>query len=276
MNQFTDPSYLRSEQYHDSGNLGARIQLHNDFTVLDYDFHRWLFDLLLAAFPPGSRILELGCGRGDLWQKNIDRIPTSWHITLSDFSSGMLADARKFIGDCNCHINYDIVDIQNIPYRDELFDGVIANFMLYHVPDREKAIGELRRVLKPEGSLHAVTLGDKHMHELRELIHGEAEPRNYLFGLENGEEQLKTSFNEVTMIPYNAHLEVTELAPLMEYIQSKSDATEIPQETINAIQKRARDKLASEGVIHISKHTGLFIARGYSPAWEHKRQQSAD
>ena len=73
MSNFTDPDYLRSTQYKDSSNLGARIQLHERFTTTNVDLHRWMVDLMQASFPSDARILEIGCGRGNLWWKNADR-----------------------------------------------------------------------------------------------------------------------------------------------------------------------------------------------------------
>ena len=48
-------------------------------------------------------------------------------------------------------VKAELIDIQQIPYPDGSFDTAIANFMLYHVPDLPRAIGEVRRVLRPGG-----------------------------------------------------------------------------------------------------------------------------
>ena len=42
---------------------------------------------------------------------------------------------------------FEEIDAQSIPYETKTFDAVIANHMLYHVPDRAKAIAEIKRVL---------------------------------------------------------------------------------------------------------------------------------
>jgi ubiquinone/menaquinone biosynthesis C-methylase UbiE len=56
-----------------------------------------------------------------------------------------------------------------IPYEDNSWDIVIANLMLYHIPDREKAIHEISRVLKPHGALYASTFGLDNMKELNKI-----------------------------------------------------------------------------------------------------------
>ena len=68
-------------------------------------------------------------------------------LVLSDFSAGMVKVSKE---NCRHHDNveYQVIDIQDIPFGDETFDIVIANMMLYHVPDLHRALTEVRRVLK--------------------------------------------------------------------------------------------------------------------------------
>ena len=61
----TDQEYLRSEQYRDSGNLRARMGLHERFSTNPLGWQRWVFNQF--DLMPDSRILELGCGPGRLW-----------------------------------------------------------------------------------------------------------------------------------------------------------------------------------------------------------------
>src|SRR5450759_51077 len=92
MSELTDPTYLVGEQYKDATNLNARIQLHQRFSTNKYDWQRWVFDHL--SIPHNGRILEIGCGPGELWHRNRERIPEHWDITLSDLSPGMLREAQ--------------------------------------------------------------------------------------------------------------------------------------------------------------------------------------
>ena len=68
------------------------------------------------------------------------RIPAGWSITLSDFSPGMLDAAWRNLVVTGRAFQFKEIDAQSIPFEDETFDAVIANHMLYHVPDRPKAI----------------------------------------------------------------------------------------------------------------------------------------
>ena len=148
----TNPEYLRRHQYADSRNLDARFQLHDRFSVNQYGWHEWVFDHL--QLPGRARVLEIGCGPGLFWQKNASRRPASWDVTLTDLSPGMLADARRALASPGATHRYATADARHLPWPDAQFDTVIANHMLYHVPDRPRALAEIRRVLRPGGRLY--------------------------------------------------------------------------------------------------------------------------
>jgi ubiquinone/menaquinone biosynthesis C-methylase UbiE len=191
-----DPHYLK-KQYKDSSNLDARIQLHQRYSVNKYGWQLWVFDQL--DLPYQCRLLELGCGPGNLWQENLSRIPANWEITLSDFSAGMLEDARRKLEKRGL-FQFKVIDAQSIPCENGYFDAVIANHMLYHVPDRPAALAEIRRVLKPNGHFYASTVGERHLIEIRDLkmkfnpalaaLGRVTDP----FTLENGMVQILTQF----------------------------------------------------------------------------------
>jgi DNA-binding transcriptional MerR regulator len=125
------------EQYENASNLRSRIKIHELYSANKYGWMRWYFEQL--DIPENSKILELGCGDGSFWYKNLDRIPSGWDITLTDFSHGMLEDAKNALKGSSHSFKFKIVDAQSIPCEDETFDVVLANHMLYHVSDKERA-----------------------------------------------------------------------------------------------------------------------------------------
>ena len=73
--------------------------------------------------------------RGYLWLTNRHRIPAGWDVTLSDLSAGMLVAAQHQISPYGHAIRFVVQDAQALPFADHCFDAVIANHMLYHVPN---------------------------------------------------------------------------------------------------------------------------------------------
>src|ERR1044071_2323998 len=218
MSKFSDQQYLKSDQYRDSSNLDARVVIHQRFSTNSYGWFRWVFDTLLRL-PARTKILELGSGHGLLWKENVSRIPAEWDLTLSDLSSGMLDAAWRNMVVTGRAFQFKEIDAQSIPFEDETFDAVIANHMLYHVPDRPKAIAEIKRVLKSAGHLFATTIGQKHLNEMTNWTHQVNPGTDFVsfgspFTLENGLDQLTSSFLSVTLSRYPDRLEVTEINPI--------------------------------------------------------------
>jgi ubiquinone/menaquinone biosynthesis C-methylase UbiE len=266
MSKMSDQAYLLTKQYQNASNLNARIQLHARFSVNKYDWHLWIFDQFNLA--PESRILELGCGPGDLWSQNLNRIPQGWDITLSDFSPGMLQEVQQNLRDSQRHFEFKVIDAQSIPYDDESFDAVIANHMLYHVPDRAKALSEMRRVLKPGGRFYASTIGRSHLQELDQLVSKfapNAGPFGYRtqphpFILESSLEEISQWFSRVTLRRYEDALVITEAEPLVAYILSGTWSDAFGDNKRTEFTKFVEQELARQGAIHVTKDSGVFQA----------------
>ena len=264
MSKFTDQQYLKTEQYRDSSNLDTRVAIHQRFSTNSYGWCNWVFDNLIKL-PEDANILELGCGPGYLWKENISRIPAGWRITLSDLSSGMLDAAWRNLVVTGRAFQFKEIDAQSIPFEDETFDVVIANHMLYHVPDRPKALKEIRRVLKSDGHLFATTIGQNHLKEIANWTQQLNPGTDFIsfgspFTLENGLEQLKQFFAQVTLSRYPDSLQVTEVKPIIAFILSTSHATEIVEEEFAKLEIELEQELKEKSKIFIQKDSGLFEA----------------
>ena len=266
--------YLLSSQYKSADNLKARIALYENYGKNKVDFHDWLFNHIDVANK--SKVLELGSGSARIWQKNKDRIPQFWDITLSDFSEGMLAETKKNVEMIEHDFHFLQIDIQNIPFEEGSFDMVMANHMLYHVPNLEKALMEVKRVLKDGGKFYAALNGVEHMLELKQLIKkiSALYPPNIIMDLNNisitlesGEKMLGKYFNKVEVLPFNSEIVVDKAEPIMAYIMSltalqelenmikKEELEDLLEQTLNLIKAELSDKS-----FRIRTNSGLLIA----------------
>jgi len=263
--KFTDPNYLKTDQYRDSTNLDARVVIHQRFSTNPYGWFNWVFDAL-TRLPDNARILELGCGPGYMWKECVQWIPAGWNVTLSDLSPGMVDAAWRNLVVTGRNFKFEQIDAQSIPYPDETFDAVIANHMLYHVPDRKQALSEIKRVLKTDGSLFATTVGERHLKEISAWMPvGTAKvgltPFSQPFLLENGLEQLQEFFSNIELSRYDDNLRVTEVEPIMAYIRSGIRAVDFSETEFAQIEKELRHQLERDGEIFITKDSGLFLAQ---------------
>lgn len=250
-------------QYKNSDNLDARVAIHKRFSTNQYGWFNWVFDEF-AGLPANADILELGCGTGELWKECAGRIPEGWTLTLTDLSDGMLDAAWRNLIVIKRGIKFEQMDAQSIPYADKTFDAVIANYMLYHVPDRKKTLAEIRRVLKDDGVLFAATSGENHMREMYQWIArvsgGNAGEFALQFTLENGKDQLQEFFPRVELSRYPDGLRVTDIEVIKAYIRSMSSVGKLSAEEMDRLEIELRESLAKDGAIHISKDAGLFKA----------------
>ena len=273
MEKINDTAFLRGEQYKDDTNLKKRMGLHERFSTNPTGWHHWMTDQF--DFPAVCQILEVGCGPGTLWSARGESLPTSWQVTLSDFSSGMVAKAKRALAEQHKAPSYRfaVSDAQSLPFHTASFDVLIANHMLYHVPDRSLALAEFRRVLRPGGRLFAATNGKNTMHELHEWIVlaanltqpdlvSELRAVTLSFNLENGREQLEQQFSSVELVQYPDSLEVTQAEPLIQYVQSMMSYNQtIIQNLVGKLRELWEAEIQTHGAVHISKDGGLFQAR---------------
>jgi ubiquinone/menaquinone biosynthesis C-methylase UbiE len=264
MPTISDQTYLLNDQYKDAAKLDARVQLHLLYSSNKYGWQQWCFDQYVL--PAEATVLELGCGPAHLWKSNLDRLPAGWRITLSDFSAGMLEQAQRNLGERSSAFRFEIVDAQAIPFEANTFDAVIANHMLYHVPDRAQALSEMRRVLKPAGKLYLATNGLTHLDELYDLQRrfdpavdfGWSRRAHETFSLDTGGVEVAQFFAEVHTVRYEDELNVTAAEPLVHYILSMAVTPEA-QNRQEELRQFIERELAEHGVIHIGKESGMFI-----------------
>lgn len=108
-----------------------------------------------TIFAPGSRILEAGCGVGAQTIQLAMRNPEARLVAI-DRSADSLEIARGRVHACGLtNVEFQLADINELPFRDGELDAAFLCFVLEHLPSRGRALGEVRRVLRPGARVHA-------------------------------------------------------------------------------------------------------------------------
>ena len=244
------------EQYGKADGLNTRISIHEKYSTNKMGISNWNFTVY--KIEKGMKVLELGCGTGSMWIEHRDVIEKCSELVLSDFSEVMLENTRNNLGAAP-NITYKVIDIQDIPYEDNYFDVVIANYMLYHVPDINKALSEVSRVLKKGGHFYAGTVGEKGIMETIGEWLGLGKIYVNTFSLDNGGEMLDKHFSEVKIERYKDSLEVTNLDDLMDYIYSGitfKNACTLSKEEV----RRVLEEHVEGGILRLPKDPGMFVS----------------
>jgi SAM-dependent methyltransferase len=130
-------------------------------------------------------VLDAGCGTGDFSERL--RRELGVPVVALDTSARMAALAHRR------GLHAILGDIQSLPFPDAAFDCAVANRVLYHLPDLDKGLAEVARVLSPGGKLVAVTYGVDHTRELYDLV-GTYPLAASPFSADNGELSLRRHF----------------------------------------------------------------------------------
>lgn len=151
-----DPVYV-AEQYATEVGLAARKAIYAD--ISGPNARDVALEAALEQQP--TAVLEVGCGEGELAEQiaaaaGINVVAVDLSPRMVEVTAARGVDAR-------------IADVQALPFADASFDVVVAVWMLYHVPDLDRGLGEIVRVLRPGGVLVAGTNAPGHLAEVLEL-----------------------------------------------------------------------------------------------------------
>jgi ubiquinone/menaquinone biosynthesis C-methylase UbiE len=253
-------------QYKDGKNLNTRISLYQKYSTNSVNYSDWLqtnYD-----FFEGCKILEFGSGTGKDWKDNIDSLPEGVELILSDFSSGMVDELRQKYGNRD-NVQVMQLDIQNANIKSNSIDFVIANSMLYHVPDIDKAISEMARILKDDGVFYAATSGDKGIfnffkEHLKNISSDITLPHEVSFNLQNGSAYLEKYFTNVKINKYYNGLEVKNANDLVDFLYSMTSIIGLKDEHRDDIYNYFEKLNDENGNIVVEIEYGIFVAKKHA------------
>ena len=267
---FADKKHLTTRSYKTADKLNIRIRTHEQYTHPKIDFTVWVLDRI--AWRGDEVVVDIGCGAGAYVAPVRQRCG---RYIAGDLSFGMVHGLS--------HPGLDRInlDVQALPLADCTADVVLANHMLYHVPDKDAALAEIARVLRPGGYLIAATNSAHSMAELVELRRlamerlGAPLPpdwrRNFVdgsFSLEDGRSTLKNHFSQISRHDLPSALVFPSPEPILDYLDSSRDWYErfLPDGTtgddlLEAFRDVFDEHFAHNDEFRVNKLSGVFVCR---------------
>lgn len=260
-----DVTYLRNSQYGTLDKLNARIVLHSKYATSHVSWFDWLHSLI--EWSSWDDVLEVGSGTGVFWTALPASLHKNFRLVLSDLSPAMVEASLKQARQRLNNVTGVEANVQDLPFENASFDLVIANQMLYHAPDPRVALAEIRRVLRPGGTLFASTIGPEHLRELFEIeavVFGVT--RNAalsdVFGSVSGRTLLEQGFEVVEWHQFDDELRCTDVEDLMAYLTTTPPSEGATSEQLRQLRAEVEYRVRKgDGTLYVTKDTGVFLAR---------------
>lgn len=202
-----DPEVVRREYATENG-LRARASVYAG--LAGPDSREIAFAAVREAAP--RDVVEVGCGWGEFAARVQDELGAT--VVAIDISPRMVELAR------DRGIDAHVGDVQALSFDDASFDCAVANHMLYHASDIDRALSELTRVLRPGGTLVATTNGKRHLAELWLLVGRDKSKEDRHFFSEDAEELLRRHFETVERTDVESPLEFPDAEAVRGYVAS--------------------------------------------------------
>jgi ubiquinone/menaquinone biosynthesis C-methylase UbiE len=130
-----------------------------------YRWHYHLVDLFRSLEGSRGRLLEVGSGIG---VDSIQLARCGFDVTAVDLTNSAIRVARKFAEQRGVAIDFRLGNAEGLDFPDESFDAVYSFGVLHHTPDIDRAVAEVRRVLRPGGTAYVMLY---HRDSLVNLVH---------------------------------------------------------------------------------------------------------
>lgn len=253
ISRLADPDYLRF-QYSDDQKLRIRIETHARYSENRLPFRRWLIGVIAAR--PGQRLLDVGSGSGQFHPDLTDV-----NVVALDISAGMLRTLT---------VTAIQADAQHLPFADATFDRVMANHVLYHVPDIPQALEETRRVVRRGGRVVITTNSRTTLRPLFEMTDAVAKELGVeghqtvalRFSLEDTE-AVRSAFPTARVEVYEDAFRFASPEPVLAYVSSMWIEYLDPEqraEFLRRLEARVRAVIERDGLFRVPKRSGCFVA----------------
>jgi len=265
-------SYLKKKQYSTTKYLEARIKIHQ-FTKNKHSFHEWIFenfDMKSFSKDRPIKVLDVGCGTGVFWKKNLKKLNEfNLDIVFTDFSEAMVDKEKENTSEIKGIKVYEVADVENLEKYYGQFDLVMCHNVVYHAQDKNKALENLNKCLNnnPSSFCSITTNSEKHMLNVYEI--GRNLDKNFptdriidSFTEEVADKLIPNFFNMDKRVE-EEELQVTDWEILMGFVASGVEprGIKLVDDFYDKYKEIFDKEMESKGFFQIIKRSPLYICK---------------
>lgn len=270
--KIVDQANLTSSAYKSGDNLTLRAALYENTRPRYVVWEEVVQGLDLKG---DESVLDVGCGDGTLLINLREKKGHSGALSGMDISSGILNRPINLADSQKLNIDFIVADAQYIPFPDNSLHVITACHMIYHVPNIDKALLEMARVLKPEGKFALSANSQKSKNEVLRPLKEAVVKRFALsmfpdatrrFSIEEDGDLIKKHFKNLTLKEYRSLISLNSPDPYVAYFNTLRSLWDDNfsnsrwSEILEFVEMELREILERKGRIEETNIFGIFYA----------------
>ncbi len=251
--------------------MGRSFYLHETYSTNAYGWYPWLFDRL--CLQKGMGVLDVGCGAGLIWQRNLGKVPEGCQMVCLDKNPEILQVLPDFVEQRKKELRPGVefrmvlAKAEEATFLGQKYDRILANYILDFVQDKDGLLKKLRAAMKPDARLMVAASGERkffQLYALADTFFGnkmlQAMPKQD--GMENGELEalLDGHFSSCTMERYEDALRIDSAEDICAYLLDRLPFMDRPDpEERKAFHDFVVKKLEKDGPLTVEKDSRVYI-----------------
>ena len=263
----TDKDYLINEQYAGMNNYQYRKNIYQygtNISLSEWLSYQYVGEYKLSNF---VNILEIGCGNGEFWQRSAKQELQS-NVCITDLSQEMLDECHRNLSNVNIKANFQIADIDKLPFGGETFNAILAHNVIYHAEEPKEALITIYDILQPNGCFGMSVLNygaNQSIWKMANSIESQVPAQSFTARFTNidADEVLPNVFNQIEKREYVNTLRFESPEPIINMVKSSPAVKplRLSDNFFSLFKAKIEEQIKDQGHFESELNASLYLCR---------------